>query len=203
MIAHRCRWIATVRRLARDRRGVGALEFAIIAPVMLLLYLGGVQLMDAASAYRKVAISVRSLADLSTQNEQVTPAEVIAILNGARQVMTPYSTANSSMSIVAIDINATGNPSITWVCVKAEAASCGPSYAGLNVSTVPIPAALRVPNTTLLYSSLTLRYVPVAGGSIIGTIPMKDYLFMSPRRSPSVCLNTGTPSAPTCVGKSV
>lgn len=193
---------AAVRHLVRDRRGVGATEFAIVAPLMLLLYLGGVQVMDAVSAYRKVTIAVRALADLSTQNEQVTPAEMGAILSGARQVMTPYSTANATLSIVAIDIDAAKNPAITWVCVKnAASTSCGASHPGLTIASVPVPAALRVPGTSLLYSKMTLGYVPIAGGTFVGTIPMSDSLFMSPRRSAAVCLNNGTPGAPSCVGK--
>jgi Flp pilus assembly protein TadG len=191
----------SARRLLRERRAVAATEFAIILPVMLLLYLGGFQLMDAIATYRKVTTTVRALADLSTQSEQVTPADMTAILAGTRQIMAPYSIAGSTLSVVAIDIDAQGQPSITWVCAQAATASCGRSYPGVQIEKVKIPAALRVPNTTLLYSALSLPYVPIFGGVFMSPITLGDTLFMTPRRSPSVCLNRGTPTAPLCVGK--
>ncbi|MDR6790539.1 Flp pilus assembly protein TadG [Sphingomonas sp. BE138] len=193
--------IALAARLARERRAVAATEFAIILPVLLLLYLGGFQLTDAIGAYRKVTTTVRALADLSTQSEQVTPSEMAGILAGARQIMTPYSTAGSTLYVVAIDFDAQARPSITWVCAQTTTSSCGTSYAGVTVDSLGIPAALKVANTSLLYSSLSYRYVPAVGGGFVSPIQMGDRLFMSPRRSPAVCLNRGTPTAPQCVGK--
>lgn len=195
------RLIEWCRRLAQERRGVAATEFAILAPVLLLLYLGGVQLMDAIGAYRKVTTTVRALADLSTQSEQVTPSEMGAILAGSRQIMSPYSTTGSTLYVVAIDFDAQANPTITWVCWQTTSASCGTSYGNVTVNSLKIPTALKVPNTTLLYSSLAYRYVPAVGGAFASSISMGDGLFMSPRRSPAVCLNRGTPTAPQCVGK--
>ncbi|WP_022688149.1 TadE/TadG family type IV pilus assembly protein [Sphingomonas phyllosphaerae] len=188
-------------RLLRDRRAVAATEFAIILPVMLLLYLGGFQLMDAIATYRKVTSTVRALADLSTQSEQVTPAEMTAILAGTRQIMAPYSITGSTLSVVAIDFDNLGQPSVTWVCAQTVTASCGTSYPGLQVANLKIPAGLRVPNSTLLYSALSLPYVPIFSGAFMLPVTLSDKLFMSPRRSPSVCLNKGTPTAPLCVGK--
>ena len=42
------------RRFARDRRGVSAVEFALLAPVMIGLYLGCVEISDG------VAVTARS-----------------------------------------------------------------------------------------------------------------------------------------------
>jgi Flp pilus assembly protein TadG len=45
------------RRFARDRRGVSAVEFALLAPIMVALYLGCVEVSDAVSADRKVSLT--------------------------------------------------------------------------------------------------------------------------------------------------
>lgn len=44
----------------RDRRGVAMVEFALILPVMLVLYLGGAQLQDGIACNRKVTIATRA-----------------------------------------------------------------------------------------------------------------------------------------------
>ena len=46
-----------LRRFARDRGAVSAMEFAIILPVMLLLYIGGVELGDGLQIQFKVTES--------------------------------------------------------------------------------------------------------------------------------------------------
>src|SRR3546814_2534064 len=53
--------IRFAHRLARETRALGAVEFAMTAPFLILLYVGGFQLMDAISAYRKVTVTTRSL----------------------------------------------------------------------------------------------------------------------------------------------
>src|SRR3546814_4971534 len=86
--------IRFAHRLARETRALGAVEFAMTAPFLILLYVGGFQLMDAISAYRKVTVTTRSLADLTSRQETMTDAKAIEFMNAARQVMAPYSPAN-------------------------------------------------------------------------------------------------------------
>src|SRR3546814_13922454 len=69
--------IRFAHRLARETRALGAVEFAMTAPFLILLYVGGFQLMDAISAYRKVTDTTRSLADLTSRQETMTDAKEI------------------------------------------------------------------------------------------------------------------------------
>src|SRR2546429_5001265 len=47
-----------------DRSGVSAVEFALLLPLMLPLYVGGLEISNYVSAGRKVTITARSTADL-------------------------------------------------------------------------------------------------------------------------------------------
>lgn len=173
-------------------RAVAAVEFALVSPLLILLYIGGFQLMDVISAYRKVTVTVRTLADLTSQNEKITLAEADAILNGARQVMTPYSTADSTLVFAELSVDKNGTAHMVWTW---------PSNAGISAEDVHLPPTLAVPNTHVIFSRIIFRYTPVVGGSLIGPITLSDQIFMNPRRSPSVCLNSGTASVPVCVGE--
>ena len=53
------RALFTLSRLARDRRGVSAVEFALVAPLMIGLYLGCVEISDGVAADRKVTLTAR------------------------------------------------------------------------------------------------------------------------------------------------
>ena len=56
-----------VARLARDQEGVSAVEFAMLLPLMLTLYLGGVEVSQGISIDRKVTLTARTVADLVAQ----------------------------------------------------------------------------------------------------------------------------------------
>ena len=48
--------------LAGDERGVSAIEFAMMLPLMLTLYLGAVELSQGVGAERKVTLTARTVA---------------------------------------------------------------------------------------------------------------------------------------------
>ena len=65
-----------VRRSARDMfgdiRGLAATEFAIVVPVMLLLFFGTDEFASGIAVNRKVTLVARTLSDLTSQNISVT-----------------------------------------------------------------------------------------------------------------------------------
>lgn len=201
MIGRLARFYGSARRLAHSTRALGAVEFALTAPFLILMYIGSYQLMDAISAYRKVTITARTLADLSTQNETATPDQMQAILNGARQVMTPYSTAGASLVIAQIAVDHNGTPTFTWVCVNSNSPVCSTSDPKLPISELNIPDDLKIPDSYMIYSQIIFQYTPSVAGSLIGPLTFSDHIYMNPRLSPSVCLNTGTDSVPNCLGQ--
>ena len=69
----------------RDERGVSAVEFALLAPFMIALYLGSVQLTLGLTADRKVSQVANSVADLVTQDDFVTDADLLAAAKAFRQ----------------------------------------------------------------------------------------------------------------------
>ena len=180
-----------MQRLWKDARGLGAVEFAMTAPFLILLYVGSFQLMDAISCYRKVSITTHTLADLITRQSTTTPADVDQTLQAARQVMTPYSTANATLVITEVHIDHDGNQGIVW----------SRSNDGTTVSNsdLDVPSSIAVPDTYLILSHIIYRYQPPVAGKLIGPLTFQDHIYMNPRISDSICLNTGTSDTPNCV----
>ena len=170
--------------MASDRRGVALIEFAFVLPFLVLLFLGGFQLMDAVSAYRKVGTTVRTLADLTTQNTTMTAAQADQILAASQQVMTPYSPASAVMRISQISVDASGNATISW-----SRALNGTAYT--TGSAFTMPTGLNQPSKYYIYSEITYTYTPRVASALIGTIPLTQTIFMSPRSSSFVAPQTG------------
>lgn len=168
--------------LMRDKRGIALIEFAFVLPFLVLLFVGGFQLLDAISAYRKVGKTVRTLADLTTQNTTITAAQADEILGAAQQVMSPYTLSAAVMRISQIQIDASNRATISW-----SRSLNGTAF--VTGSTFTMPASLNVPNKYYIYSEITYTYTPSIASTMIGTIPLSQTIFMSPRNSSFVAYN--------------
>jgi len=175
--------ILSVKRLlagfARDRRGVSAVEFALLLPLMLSIYLGSIEVSQGISAQRKVTLTARSIADLVAQVSSINNADMTNSLNAAAAVMAPFSTDKLSVKISSIAIDGAGKATIAW----SDALNGSGRTKG---SSVTLPAALVIPNSSLIWSEVQYSYKPTLGYMLTGTLALKDQIYMRPRLSDSV-----------------
>ena len=94
--------------LASDDRGISAVEFAMILPRMLTLYLGAVELSQGVGADRKVTLTARTIADLVSQTASINNSDMTNSLNAAAAVMAPYPISNLKVTVSSVKIDATG-----------------------------------------------------------------------------------------------
>ena len=168
-----------MRHFLSDRRGVAASEFAMSLPFLVLLYIGGYQLSDAISAYRKVAVATRTVADLTSQYTSVSYDDIDEILNASAQVLSPYKISAAKITVSQIAISSSGVATVDW--------SRGKNIAGLTRGTAfTLPASVRTPSTFVIVASINYTYTPVAASGMIGTIPFQDQIIMGPRSSVQV-----------------
>jgi Flp pilus assembly protein TadG len=164
---------------ARDRRGVSAVEFAMLLPLMLTLYLGGVEVSQGISIDRKVTLTARTVADLVAQVSSIDTAGVNAALGAATAVMAPYPDANAKVTVSVVEIEANGNTKVKWSSTKnGTARAVG--------SSVTVPEALKIPSTFLVYGEASYGYTPTIGYVVTGPMNLSDQIFMRPRLSETV-----------------
>ena len=117
----------SLRRIKRDNKGVAAVEFALILPLMLTLYFGSAEITQGVLASRKMALLSRTLSDLVAQQSSASTTDCPAagvcditmgkIFAAASVVMSPFSTANLSSGPASLTMT------ISAVEVKAKSAS--------------------------------------------------------------------------------
>jgi Flp pilus assembly protein TadG len=168
-----------ISRFGGDERGVSAVEFAMLLPLMLTLYLGTVELSQGIAADRKVTLTARTVADLVSQRNSIGNSEMKNSLNAATAVMSPYPTNNLKVTVTSVKVDAEGKATVDW----SDSLNGGGRAKG---SSVTLPTALNIPNSSLIWSEVEYVYKPTIGYVVSGTLTLKDQIYMRPRVSDSV-----------------
>lgn len=138
----------TARRLRGNRDGVGAVEFALIAPVLIILYMGSVEISVAMSVNKKLARASSTVADLITQEDKVDKTFLASMMNVAESVMTPFRSDGVKLKVTGIAIDATGKATAAWSWQDD-----GSRPYSVN-STQTLPNDLAIPNTFLIRTEI-------------------------------------------------
>jgi Flp pilus assembly protein TadG len=164
--------LGRISKIARDQRGVSAVEFALLAPMMIGLYLGCVEISQGVSADRKVSLVSAALANLSAQVSTISTTDMTNILDASSAIISPYSASLLKMTVTCLKIDANKNVTVKWSVTRGGTANSG---------TMSIPSALAVANTQLLFAQASYAYTPTVGYTISGTLTLSDQMYMSPR----------------------
>lgn len=165
----------SICRFTTDQSGVAAVEFAIILPLMLMMYLGSYEITQAISVKRMTTIAASTVANIVTQYPSLSASNDIPdILNAASAVLTPYPVANATITVTLITIDANKKATVAW-----SKALNGSGYtAGTAMN---IPAALQIPNSSLVFGEATYKYTPLFNYFEMGTVNLYESVYMLPR----------------------
>ena len=191
MIMHmfRCQMLRAARGFARfagHETGIAAVEFSLILPILVVLWIGGVEVTQALSVDRRLNNLASSIGDLVARSKVVTYENVDDIFEIAPGALYPYGTADLSMRITAVSMDEDGDASVDWT----RSSGTPPTQLALNTI---IPETLRVPDTQIIMSEVYNTYTPAVGYVITGELDLQDRMFFVPRLVASVqlCDNDG------------
>ena len=78
-----------------------------------------------------------------------------------------------------VSVDAAGNATIVWSDpYQATARTVG--------SSLTLPPGLNTPNSWLVFAETTYDYTPPIGYTIVGTLPLKDTMYLRPRLTASI-----------------
>lgn len=169
-------------RLLRDKRGVAAVEFGYIAPLMVIMYMGVVELSTALTADRRVTNVASSIADLVSQNESVTMDDLDAIFNIAESLMNPLNQNVFDTSSLQIKVTSVVQEDDKTTVVWSHA------YGGATADTPGDDKTLPSPNMTQELSSIIEAEITYTHDSILDyfipdVVEMTDTYYVRPRKS--------------------
>ena len=163
----------------QDRRGVSAIEFCLIVPLLILLCFGCAAVMQGVILQRKVTLIASTVANLVAQNASVSSTDMSNFFGASSLIVAPYPSTPVKIVLSCVTIDASGNATVTW----SKTSNGTVRSAG---SAVTLPAAINVKGTSLIMSEVTYLYKPGFSTSVIGTVNLSKTSYMSPRQSPTV-----------------
>ena len=168
---------ALAARFARDGSGLAAIEFAMMLPLMVTLYFGVVEISQAVSIDRKMALTARTVGDLVAQCDNITPTDMTNILQASSTVAAPFPLGPLKVKVAGVTIDGSKKATVTW----SDASGTTGRATGTTLTTAELPTGLRIANTMIIFTETSYDYKPAIGYIITGTLKLTDQSFMRPR----------------------
>lgn len=180
------------RRFLASRRGVAAIEFAMIMPVLLILFLSSFDVGNAIIVYLKVRAATFELAAITNQYgtgsvAQISTSNMASITGAVSQVMAPYSTTSTIVTISQIKATSATAATVSW-SYSVNGTPLTGTYTGM-----PANMAKNSCNNTypcyFILSAVSYPYTPLFGHFMTGSLTLSDTLLVTPRVSQCVQYN--------------
>lgn len=168
------------RSFLTDRRGVAAIEFAFILPILITLYFGLFELTRMTELSRKATLYARSVADLTGQLPAQTPGkaaatsaeDVEAIFDGAEAILAPFPSTNVSVIVSALGVEKDKGKLAGRVCSSyARNTSARADKLVAGTSGLPdVPATYNFEGARYVVAEVTVPYTPLIGDALYKSI---------------------------------
>ena len=164
-----------IRHIAGDERGSAMVDFAILLPIMLTLFIGVVEMTNVLRVDRKIVSAAQTTADLITQRREVSDAQLNDILRAAELIFEPFPAAAVSVGIAGVRFHPnTGNAEVSWT---------------KNQNGGSVPDALSVvqglgqAGEGVVVVRVTYDYTPIFFDFILSAMQLEETAVLRPRRS--------------------
>ena len=162
-------------RFGRNEAGIAAVEFALIAPILLLLYLGATDLTQALAIDRKLGTFASTVSDLVAQEETLNSAKIAGLSDAGLAIMRPFSADDTDLRLTVFDLSGTA-PEVTCDWATPDAPSAGE---------LPDEMLALADGRFVVLASARYNYQPMFATIFNATMPLEQRSFHIARQDVS------------------
>jgi Flp pilus assembly protein TadG len=171
--------LKTFFRLLKAREGLAAVEFAFVAPVMIVMFFGAIELSAAVDCKTRVTSVASTAADLVAQETKVSSADVSNVFAALNAIIYPYPSGAARIVISSIVYSNSTTGTVAWSNAQnTTARSVG--------ATVTVPAGLLNSGGSVILAEITYAYASPTTQVLTGAVTMTGSFYAHPRRSATV-----------------
>lgn len=192
--------LKAIRKFGVARSGMAAVEFALVAPFMITLFFGLVEVCNILDAQQKVTSVASTAADLTGQATTVKTTDIADIFAASSAIMTPFSNANTTIVLSSVTGTGIKNKGIVlWSQVYGHGATARAVNSNVVIGTNVADGSLApsmdglLPTTcssagqcSVILAEVYYNYTSPYGKFIIGSRTLTDTFLVKPRRVISV-----------------
>jgi Flp pilus assembly protein TadG len=180
-ILRRLNSLVRFRGFWSDRRGVSAVEFALIAPILIMIYLALAELTLGMMASRRTSHLAATIGDLAAQSENLTDANITDLWSIGTSMMQPFATGtNLKMRLTSITMQSNKVATVNW----SQAQNMSKYATGASISSVTTDQIAV--GESLMMTEVEYDYDSPIGNFLPGTSKFTDTFFHHPRNGQAV-----------------
>ena len=155
-------------RLGRDQRGIAAVEFALVLPVMILFSMGIAEVGRFALLSLKLQHAATTMGDLASRDEELSVAAVQSMFSAMEHIVQPFTIGAAGVVLVSgVGVDGGGAPTVFWQQRGAGTLSAV-SEVGVAGGNATLPSGLVLRDgETVIIAEAVFRYTPW----LLGLIP--------------------------------
>jgi len=142
-----------LRRFCRAEAGVSAVEFALLLPLMLMLYAGCVEVTGALTVDRKVSRAASTIADLVSQETSISSAQMSNIFDATSAILEPYGSSSAKLLLVVVNVNSATSQTVAWSANRNDTA-----YGVGAANPITVPSTIAVVGTQMVIGRVQYSY---------------------------------------------
>ena len=181
---------ACMAGLRSDSRGIAAVEFAMIVPIMFMMFVGSIEFSQALTVDRRVTQSASASADLIARApvDGLSTADIDGQMQIINQLMVPYDVAPLTVKVISVIARPVGPaPGKSIIVDWSRDNHGGTPYARNSSYTLPT-ASLLDPGESVIIAEATYLYTPLIFNYFLTTaFNLKETFYLKPRNS--TCVN--------------
>ncbi len=151
-----------------DEKGLANLEFALVLPLLMILFMGSVELARYILVTQKTEKAAVTMSDLVAQAEDVGTSDLDILVQAVSQVMQPFSFASDGYVIVSsVSRVGSASPAINWQYTGGGTWTHS-SQVGSQGGEATLPTGFTLdPNEGIIIAEVYFRYTPMIAGGIL------------------------------------
>ena len=180
-----------LRRLRRSETATAAVEFALILPVMLFVYVGTLEASTLISMDRKIQSVTGAVGDLvSRADTTLTASTLTDYFKAASGILTPYPTTDLVQVVTQVEIKSDGTTRVDWSRQYANGVlSTSTKYLANTTRKIPPEMINIAKGKYIIVAESGISYLPLYGIVFKTAIPLYRENYYIPRFGGTITVN--------------